>query len=245
MPTHLLEWKSPYEVLFQRKPNYSIFKVFGCLCFVANTNPNKHKLEIKAHKCVFLGHSSQHKGYHLLNLDTNNVIVSRDVKFYETSYPFLKSQSTSNPEPPNDDPFPHQFNSDQVSIPAPNNNLGFSSKPARTVQKPHWRQDYIFSSNNHGNALMNDYREVVHNVIFQEPQYFHQGNKIKEWQQAMKEELDALIHNQTWELTTLPQGIKPISCKWVYRIKKNPDGSIARYKARLVAKEFLQVFGKD
>lgn len=37
----------------------------------------------------------------------------------------------------------------------------------------------------------------------------------------------------------------PISCKWVYRVKHKPDGSVDRYKARLVAKEFLQTIGHD
>lgn len=58
----------------------------------------------------------------------------------------------------------------------------------------------------------------------------------------MDDEFNALLHNGTWELIP-SSGHKPIGCKWVFRIKRNPDGSIAKYNARLVAKGFLQQHG--
>ena len=61
----------------------------------------------------------------------------------------------------------------------------------------------------------------------------------------MKEEINALDNNQTWELVPKPKDVKPISCKWVYKIKTRPDGSIERYKARLVARGFSQQYGLD
>ena len=60
-----------------------------------------------------------------------------------------------------------------------------------------------------------------------------------------KEEIFALEQNQTWELVPKPRDVKPISCKWVYKVKTRPDGSIERYKARLVARGFSQQYGLD
>ena len=54
-----------------------------------------------------------------------------------------------------------------------------------------------------------------------------------------------LLKNKVWELTKLPPGKKAIGCKWVYKVKTNGDGSIERYKARLVARGFDQRFGSN
>ncbi|MCO5576728.1 hypothetical protein L7F22_030545 [Adiantum nelumboides] len=65
------------------------------------------------------------------------------------------------------------------------------------------------------------------------------------WHAAMSEELASLHRNRTWSLVPLPEGRQPITCKWIIRRKLHPDGSIARYKARLVARGFSQIPGLD
>ena len=59
----------------------------------------------------------------------------------------------------------------------------------------------------------------------------------------MKEELDALSKNHTWDLVNLSPGKSMVGCKWIYKIKTRSDRSIECYKARLVAKGFTQVYG--
>ena len=61
----------------------------------------------------------------------------------------------------------------------------------------------------------------------------------------MDKEIIALETAKTWVLTPLPAGKRPISCKWVYRVKLNPNSNVERYKARLVAKEYTQREGLD
>ena len=58
------------------------------------------------------------------------------------------------------------------------------------------------------------------------------------WRSAMIEEMDALTNNGTCDLVRLPAGKKAIDCRWVFIVKVNPDGSIARLNARLVAKGY-------
>ena len=52
--------------------------------------------------------------------------------------------------------------------------------------------------------------------------------------------MDSIISNNTWKLVDLPLGCKTIGCKWVLRRKLKPDGSIEKFKARLVVKGFKQ-----
>ena len=61
----------------------------------------------------------------------------------------------------------------------------------------------------------------------------------------MVNEYDSLLANGTWNLFDCPQDVKPISCKWVYRVKYKPNGKIDKYKERLVAKGFAQQEGID
>ena len=61
----------------------------------------------------------------------------------------------------------------------------------------------------------------------------------------MDAKMEALEKNGTWDLVALPNGKKPVGCKWVYTIKYKADGSIERYKTRLVAKGFTQTYGVD
>jgi hypothetical protein len=65
------------------------------------------------------------------------------------------------------------------------------------------------------------------------------------WQTAMKEELDDLHKNNTWDMVDLPPGKSVVRCKWVYKIKTCSDGTVDRYKARLMARGFTQEYGVD
>ncbi|CAL1356682.1 unnamed protein product [Linum trigynum] len=78
-----------------------------------------------------------------------------------------------------------------------------------------------------------------------EPKNFYEAVQHKHWRDAMQREIDALIANGTWSLVNLPPGKRRIACKWVFKVKFNPDGTVERYKARLVAKGFTQVEGID
>ena len=57
----------------------------------------------------------------------------------------------------------------------------------------------------------------------------------------MEKEMQSLKENDVWELTTLPPGKKLIGSKWVYKVKTSGDGSIKRYKARLVAQPAVRI----
>ena len=61
----------------------------------------------------------------------------------------------------------------------------------------------------------------------------------------MNEEMKSLQKNEIWELVDRPLGKQPVGCQWVYTVKHKEDGTIERFKARLVAKEYTQTYGID
>ena len=79
----------------------------------------------------------------------------------------------------------------------------------------------------------------------EEPISFDEAHDSKNWMAAMQAEYDAIVKNGTWYLVDLPPGKKTIGTKWVYKLKQKPDGSIDRYKVRLVAKGYAQEKGID
>jgi hypothetical protein len=78
-----------------------------------------------------------------------------------------------------------------------------------------------------------------------EPESVQEAMNDSKWKKAMEEEYKALQQNQTWHLVPKPAGKIPIDCKWVYKVKRKADGTIDRYKARLVDKGFRQRYGID
>ena len=67
----------------------------------------------------------------------------------------------------------------------------------------------------------------------------------EEWLKAMNLEMESMYSNSVWELVDLPDGIKPIGCKWIYKRKRGVDGKVETFKARLVAKGYTQKEGID
>ena len=61
----------------------------------------------------------------------------------------------------------------------------------------------------------------------------------------MEEDIRALHHNHSWTLVTKSPNMNVIGCRWIYKVKKKPHGTIDRYKARLVAKGYKQEEGFD
>ncbi|XP_055800631.1 uncharacterized mitochondrial protein AtMg00820-like [Solanum dulcamara] len=78
-----------------------------------------------------------------------------------------------------------------------------------------------------------------------EPTSYADAIKDSRWVDAMQAEIQALENNNTWEITTLPAGKRPIGCRWVYKIKYKSIGEVERFKARLVAKGYSQQEGID
>ena len=123
--------------------------------------------------------------------------------------------------------------------------------PPRARQPPPKLLDYVIYAARHPITLTYHRYSPSHAAFLSvisnhhEPSTFQEANLHTKWRQAMDEELRALNNNHTWSLVQLPCGNKAVGSRWVYKLKFHSDGSIERYKARLVARGFTQTYGVD
>ncbi len=91
-PTIAVHGMTPEEKFTGKKPDVSLFKVFGCITYVHVPDEKRSKLDPKVKKCIFIGYSLEQKGYRCFNPSGWKLQVSKDVVFDEMVrwYPPLK-----------------------------------------------------------------------------------------------------------------------------------------------------------
>jgi hypothetical protein len=89
---------------------------------------------------------------------------------------------------------------------------------------------------------------MVYLLETNEPNTYNEAISTPEaqwWQEAVNCEMESILHNHTWELVDLPPGHKPLGCRWIFKKKLKVDGSVDKYKAKLVIKGYRQKEGVD
>lgn len=107
----------------------------------------------------------------------------------------------------------------------------------RIKSKPKYLEDYVLLSEEEG--------EILLMFLNDEPPNFEEAKKYKEWVRVCEDEIESITRLECWELVDLPPGAKPIGFKWIFKIKRNSNGSINKSKSRLVAKGYVQRYGID
>jgi hypothetical protein len=82
-PTAAVHGMTPEEKFTGKKPDVSHLRVFGCIAYVHVPDEKRSKLDPKAEKCIFIGYSSEQKGYRCFSPSTRKLQVSRDIVFDE------------------------------------------------------------------------------------------------------------------------------------------------------------------
>ena len=267
--SRVLNWKSPCEIWTTRKPKLGYLRTFGSIAYVRVPEPSRSKLDMRGKKVLFLGYDMSLKNYRVLDLEENRIIRSRDVRFIETEVyeesgsndfrieeennilkptdavyqPSKKGQEVETSDdgvvvqyeiPSNDNNMEDQINWSDEIYQSWKNKTPVTTRSGRVSKLPARLKDYV----NLG----------VTTVEIQEPNTYKEAiecNEQDQWRQSMKEELNNLVKNQTWNIVERPKYKNVVGCKWVYRLKKGPDGNINKYKSRLVAKGYSQRFGED
>ncbi|KAK9050950.1 hypothetical protein SSX86_027575 [Deinandra increscens subsp. villosa] len=90
LPSEVIENKTPYEILYNQKPDYDLLRVFGCLAYYRSTETKGDKFEPRGRPGVFVGYPRGTKGYKIYDIEHGKIMISRDVKFMENIFPFSK-----------------------------------------------------------------------------------------------------------------------------------------------------------
>ncbi|KAK4400189.1 Retrovirus-related Pol polyprotein from transposon RE1 [Sesamum angolense] len=193
-------------------------------------------------KGIFLGYSTQSKGYRIYNLKTKKLIISRDVEFDEDAVwnwdeEKVERQSVMIPKetPPQQQ---QEEGTDQAEMERR------SQQAPGSPRRPPPLEEIEEETPPRRTKLLSDIYETC-NFIMLEPENFETAVKHKVWVQAMEEEIKMIEKNNTWELADRPKDKEVIGVKWIYKTKLNADGSIQKHKARLVAKGYSQLPGID
>lgn len=94
-------------------------------------------------------------------------------------------------------------------------------------------------------SLVDIYESCTYALMLAKPTCYEEACEDEKWQNSMKEELNSIEKNNTWDLVDLPRGKQVIGVKWVYKVKFGADGNIQKYKSRLVVKGYAQKHGID
>lgn len=177
----------------------------------------RDKLGQRAKVGILVGYNIVSKGYRILNPITKKIYGSRSVKFNEND-PWNWEKMIE--ESPNQDSIvantPQAF--DDVSKKENYDDEHYAVKGTRTLQDVYNRCD----------------------VALYEPALVNQALQSLKWKSAMEEEFKMIMKNDTWSLVDGLADQQVIGSKWVFMMKKNLDGSISKYNARLVVKGYSQ-----
>ncbi|KAJ9566959.1 hypothetical protein OSB04_002925 [Centaurea solstitialis] len=263
LPSTAINLDTPHYRLYQKHPSYSHLRIFGCLCYPHLTTP--HKLAPRSSPCVFLGYPSLHRGFRCLDLSTKRIIISRHVTFDESIFPFRSVtpndppsysflDDTSDPSPimrdilqsPSSGPSTEPSQTPQGS-PQPNPTTATSTSPtAPSPPPPPPQSSHPMTTRAKSGIHKPTQRLNLHTTsITPLPRSHLQALQDPHWRKAMNEEFHALLKNGTRKLVPRPLGVNVVRSMWLFRHKFNADGSLSRYKARLVANGRSQQPGID
>lgn len=254
--------QTPYYMLTGKKPDLSRMKIFGSKCYAYKQN--KKKLDSRCEKGIFIGYDKNSPAYLVFYPDSGKVNKSRLVEFLTKSGTECHTQTdqsmceddvrresteTHLPKPE----IIELINSQDIRSETcdPGLNTGERERvesrryPQREKRPPQYLRDYEYGIKCDDDHALTSI-DYCYRVACDVPHTLKEAISSPEselWSKAMQEEMNSLKENDTFTLTTLPEGKNIVGGRWVYTVKENPVGTT--YKARYVAKGYSQVAGID
>ncbi|GJT49950.1 retrovirus-related pol polyprotein from transposon TNT 1-94 [Tanacetum coccineum] len=233
--------ETPYELWMGRKPSYQYLRVWGCLAKVAVPTPKAQKIGPKSVDCIFIGYAKKSTAYRFIvhesknpDIQKNTIMESRNASFFENIFPCL-SKGTGSSSRLDDKVVQDKRQRDDNDLQDERQDQTEEEEvePRRSKRA---RNEKSFGPDFVSFMVENEptsYREAV------------TSSEGQQWREAIKSEIESILQNHTWELVDLPPGCKPLGYKWIFKKKMKADGTVDKYKARLVIQGFRQREGLD
>lgn len=256
-----IEGRSPHELWYGKKPKINHLKIIGSNCYVhVPKQKRESKIDRKAEKGILVGYDGD-EGYRIFNVKELKLIRSRDVVFDELPLldkPKIDSTAVTPPEP--------ETNTYELPMPLTDSDTVHDESHSHPSSEANESVEEDYESLEEDEPVNTEpvTRQLRDRSQIRPPQRFEQfvseaisipepttyqdvlrSSEKDKWIEAMNNEVKSLQNNETWELTNLPDNRKALRCKWVFKIKRNPDGTVDKYKARLVAVGYSQKKGID
>jgi len=218
---------TPTEEYTGTKPDVSRLCVFGCVAHVHVPEQVRGKLSACSMTCTFLGFAQQYSVFHLVHRPTQKFLESRDIVFNEGG------------------PSPHHEHiilkpDNNTPLPSPPPNPAAPSHPKHATRPPVRDDDPCYDVSSYGHqaniALADASEPKTYNEAMASPD-------APKWLTTCEEEMRTWKDLDVYDIVPQLKGRKGIGSKWVFHVKRGPDGSIQKHKARIVAQGFTQVEG--
>lgn len=253
IPLERLNGKTPFEAWCGRKPDISHLRIFGSQTYMHIDKSQRQKFDDKAREVVLVGYEHLQKAYRVWERGTRRVHISRDVVIAEKQLSTITRQVIPiESEMPKlkltDDDIEEELQLEENNdIPRVNRSrsVGVREDCIRTRQMTN---DFIGNrtrSKSEAPAIIAIGEALMVKGIPETVEQAMNSTDAEKWKAAMMDEMESLEKNSTWKLVDLPPHQKAISNKWIFQIKLKTDGTVDRYKARLVVKGCFQKFGVD
>ncbi|KAA0036027.1 Cysteine-rich RLK (RECEPTOR-like protein kinase) 8 [Cucumis melo var. makuwa] len=205
-----------------------------------DVHPHHTKLNTKSLKCIFLGYLHVQKGYRCYCPTLKRLpLPHHPLPLLRLLLACCFLEYSRRPPPQSSDSCP-------PSMPPSSCNLGSSDDLLVALREGKRKCTYLVSSFVSYHQLSPPtYAFITSPDSTSIPNIVHEALSHFGWRNAMIEEMNALDGNGTWDLVSRSAGKKTIGCKWVFVVKVDPDGVVARLKARLVAKCYVQICRTD
>lgn len=247
---------TPFELWNGVKPSLEHVRVFGCEGYVHVPGQLRTKLDSKSRKMLLVGYD--HTNYKMYDPRTKRITISRNVIFNENKSPEINENVERlyylQEESPEQEEVLEHMEEESDPIAEPDNHDTLDSELStysandgdETYEPPHPIEDNDYTRNITLRPRRNQNNEV--NIMeWSIPTTYDEAinsTDYKLWLEAINEELEAHKENNTWTIVE-KENQRTITSKWVFDIKRNKEGDIERYKARLCARGFTQIHGLD